>query len=349
MKPLTLSVVIPSYNSAAWLPTTFDALAAALRAADVAAEVIVIDDGSTDDTVDVVRARAGDFPGELVVSSQPNSGRFLARWAGLQQARAETVLLLDSRVLLDRASIAYALAQVGASPQRVAWNGYVVTDRTAPLVGRFWEVPTHVFWGGFLRSPRPVDLTAETFDSAPKGTTLFLAPRDVLVDAFRAAWPDGDARFVSDDTKLLRYIAAEHSIRLDPAFSATYRPRTTFQGFVAHSFDRGTLFVDSYAGTTASRSVVLIALALSPVLLLAVLVALAVAGRWGWAVATALLAVVAALSPLVPAAVNRCPPRGLLAYIVFLPVFVVPFWAGLVRGVFVHRKSFARQRGEETP
>jgi GT2 family glycosyltransferase len=335
-----LSVVIPSYNSARWLPSTIDALAAAVREADSDVEVIVVDDGSDDGSDLVIERLAATFPGDLRVIRQENSGRFLARWAGLEQASGELVLLLDSRVIIAPDALSYLLSAVEADPAPAGWNGHVHTDPSSPLVGRFWEVPTFVFWGRYLRDPRPFDLTPETFDSAPKGTGAFLARREVLREAFLQAWPEGDAKLISDDTKILRWIAEHGGIRLDPGFSATYRPRTTVRGFVQHSYDRGTLFVDSYAGTSALRSLVLLGAAVAPVLVVAAVVWLAVAGLGVGVALVAALLVLALLAPLVPAAINRCPGRAMLAYSTYVLVFLVPFWSGLVRGIVLHRSAF---------
>lgn len=343
-----LSIVIPSYNSADWLPTTFDSLAVAVRAAGVSVQIVVVDDGSTDDTTKIVAGLAPSFPGIVEVHRQENQGRFLARWAGLERARSERTLLFDSRVLLDPDSLRYLFDRLAEDPSHSVWNGHVRTDASAPLVGRFWEVPTHIFWAGYLREPRPMDITPENFDSVPKGTGTFLAPTALLREAFKATWPSEDARLVSDDTKLLRWLVESHPIRLDPGFSAVYRPRTTLRGFISHTFDRGTLFVDSYAGTTAIRSMILIALAALPILFVAACIVLALLGWAPVALAAIGCAVLIALAPLIPAAVNRCPPRALLAYIVILPVFIVPFWIGLVRGIVIHRKAFLPRRGHHT-
>ncbi|GAA4485313.1 glycosyltransferase family 2 protein [Microbacterium panaciterrae] len=337
---LTLSVVIPTYNSAPWLPSTLEALAEAVRRSQTQVEVVIVDDGSTDDSHELVVRIAEGFPASIVLLRQPNSGRFLARWAGIERATGQLVLLLDSRVILAPDSLAHVLSAAVDDPEPAGWNAHVYTDPASPLVGRFWEVPTYLFWGDYLRDPRPYDLTSTTFDSAPKGTGAFLARRDVIAAAFCQAWPEGDAKLISDDTKILRWIAENGGIRLDPGFAATYRPRTTLGGFIRHSFDRGTLFVDSYAGTSVPRSFVLLFAAVAPLLGVAVLASLVLIGNGVAALALAAACVLIALAPVVPAEFNRCPGRGIAAYICYLPVFLGPFWSGLVRGVVVHRNAF---------
>jgi hypothetical protein len=101
-----------------------------------------------------------------------------------------------------------------------------------------------------------------------------------MIAAYEASWPEENARFTSDDTKLLRRISDEQPIRLEPGFSATYRPRTTVKRFLAHALNRGTMFVDSYAGTSRARDAVLLLLVVLPPLFLVAAAASAITGRW---------------------------------------------------------------------
>jgi hypothetical protein len=333
---LDLSVVIPSYNSARWLPSTLDALARELTATGWTAEVLVVDDGSTDATAELVTALAADFPVALRVVAQENKGRFLARWAGLQEAAGRQVLLLDSRVLLEAGSLAHVERVLAASPEKTVWNGHCTTDPDAPLVGHFWEVLTHVFWGGYLGNPAPVEFGLETYDKHPKGTGVFIAPRELLLDACRVAWPTGNAALTSDDTKVIRHIAARIGIRLDPGFAAVYRPRGNVRDFVRHSFGRGTFLVDSFAGTSAGWNAALVGLAAAPVLAVALLAVLVAAGAWPVLAALALAALLVLAAPAALAARNRCPAKGIRSYLTYVPVFAGPYWAGLLRGLAVH-------------
>jgi GT2 family glycosyltransferase len=86
-----ISVVIPAYNQGAFLA---EAVSSALAQTHPDVEVIVVDDGSTDDTPAVLRAFA-DRPNVTVIR-QPNAGLPAARNRGLAAARGAYVCFLDS-------------------------------------------------------------------------------------------------------------------------------------------------------------------------------------------------------------------------------------------------------------
>ncbi len=91
---LRLSVVIPNYNYAEFVGQAIDS-ALAIDWPDV--EVIVVDDGSTDDSHTVI-ARYGR---RITVVLQANAGQYMAYNAGFAQATGDVIIFLDSDDLLE--------------------------------------------------------------------------------------------------------------------------------------------------------------------------------------------------------------------------------------------------------
>ena len=85
----TVSVIIPCYNHARLLAGAVESALAQTRSAD---EIIVVDDGSTDDTPGVARR----FGSRIIYVRQDNLGLAGARNTGIRRARGEVVALLDS-------------------------------------------------------------------------------------------------------------------------------------------------------------------------------------------------------------------------------------------------------------
>lgn len=92
-----LSIVIPAYNEAKRLPATLAHIAKHLPLLVPRCEVIVVVDGSTDNTVPVVQAASAHFPVplNLVVQGQ-NQGKGAAVRAGVAVSRGEWILLMDA-------------------------------------------------------------------------------------------------------------------------------------------------------------------------------------------------------------------------------------------------------------
>jgi glycosyltransferase involved in cell wall biosynthesis len=93
-KRLQISVVVPVYNGARTIARTVECL---LRQSLAPAEIIIIDDGSTDGT----RQALEKFSGQIRVRTQTNSGPASARNSGVRLATGDLVAFTDSDCLPD--------------------------------------------------------------------------------------------------------------------------------------------------------------------------------------------------------------------------------------------------------
>lgn len=84
-----ISVIIPCYNAERWIARAIDSV---LGQEDVSAEVIVIDDGSTDKSLEVIRG----FGDRIKWQTGANRGACAARNRGLALASTEYVMFLDA-------------------------------------------------------------------------------------------------------------------------------------------------------------------------------------------------------------------------------------------------------------
>jgi len=128
-----VAVIIPTHNRASLLPETIDSLFQQTRPPD---ELIVVNDGSTDDTAAVL-AR---YPSPLKAIHVPNGGRSRARNIGLCAATADFVCLLDDDDRLSPDSLAIRAAHLEAHPNIgvVYGDTRLIDEAGLPLSG---EVP----------------------------------------------------------------------------------------------------------------------------------------------------------------------------------------------------------------
>ena len=92
----TVSCVLPAFNEAGNLPNVVPDILQALRGLFSAVELIIIDDGSRDDTLKVARRLREIHPEVVVLELSRNFGKESALTAGLQATRGDVVVLMDA-------------------------------------------------------------------------------------------------------------------------------------------------------------------------------------------------------------------------------------------------------------
>jgi glycosyltransferase involved in cell wall biosynthesis len=243
----TLSVVIPYYNEPDWIRIVVaDLMAAVERSPFELADLIIVDDGSGEAGRAALERLAREHPVRIV--RQENAGRFIARITGIEATAGELVLLLDSRVSIRPDALSFVAAELERTGDAPVWTADVDQDLTGNPFARLIRLMEFLAWRDYMATPRTVSFGLEEFDRYPKGTTCFLAPRQLLLDAiaeFTTMYED--LREANDDTVLIRSIANRAPINISPGFSCLYRPRRAARPFVRHTYHRGSVFVDGYA------------------------------------------------------------------------------------------------------
>ncbi|MGI5179416.1 bifunctional polysaccharide deacetylase/glycosyltransferase family 2 protein [Dactylosporangium sp. CA-152071] len=208
-----VSVVVPAYNEAANIAATVRSL---IGNDYPALEVVVVDDGSTDDTADVVRRLA--LPGVRLIR-QANAGKPAALNTGVAAAHGELLVLVDGDTVFEPDAIG-RLVQPFADPSVGAVSGNTKVANRGGLLGR-WQHLEYVV--GFNLDRRMFDL-GECMPTIPGAIGAFR--RAALLDT------DGvPADTLAEDTDLTMAIlrAGWRVVYADRAIAWTEAPSSLRQ------------------------------------------------------------------------------------------------------------------------
>jgi len=184
-----IDVVLPAYNGSQVIRT---ALESALTQ-DVPLRIIVVDDGSTDDSADIARS----YGDRVTVLTQANRGVSGARNTGLAAAQAPYVALLDQDDVWEPGKLVRQLELIEAHPD----VGLIFTDML--LLKRDGTVVED----GYLRTTPPY----AALEGQPLGNQAFLLPESLGEAVLRF-------NFISPSTTLLRRQAIQEIGGFDEAF-----------------------------------------------------------------------------------------------------------------------------------
>jgi peptidoglycan/xylan/chitin deacetylase (PgdA/CDA1 family)/GT2 family glycosyltransferase len=126
-----VSVVVPAYNEQAGIAGTLRSLVAT---GYPGLEIVVVDDGSTDSTCDVVRSL--DLP-QVSLLQQPNSGKAAALRHGVAQATHDVLVLVDADTVFETDAIEN-LVRAMSDPAIGAVSGNTKVSNRGGLLGR-WQ------------------------------------------------------------------------------------------------------------------------------------------------------------------------------------------------------------------
>lgn len=324
---LGLTVVIPTYNGASWLPETVRHIETALDEASVkTCEVLIVNDGSTDNTIDVVEglAKSSKYPIRMV--TQKNGGRFVARRTGTEEAKYPNLLFVDTRVFIGKTSLQYIIERQAEDASRKVWCSHVRVDSKGNIYARFWETVAFVAWRSYFKNPKDTSYGIKEFDSYPKGTTCFFITKSILQDA--NDWFEKNTKDIktsNDDTLLLRYIAKDNSINVSPDFWCLYHARSSLKQYTRHVFHRGKVFVDGFLRNDGNHFFIplilfLILCVATPAAIIiqpALIVPLLVVAAAGW------------ILELIVTLLIGVPVKDAFSTVLLTPIFAVYYGAGI--------------------
>jgi glycosyltransferase involved in cell wall biosynthesis len=184
-----VDVILPAYNGGALIRKALDSA----FAQNVAMRVIVVDDGSTDDTAAIARSYSPD----VVVITQANRGVSGARNTGLAAAKAPYIALLDQDDIWRPGKLSRQLELIEAHPD----VGLVFTDMLLR------ETDGTVVEDGFLLATPPY----AALKRMALGNSAFLLPEALAAAMVRF-------NFISPSTVLLRRQAIDEIGGFDEAF-----------------------------------------------------------------------------------------------------------------------------------
>ncbi len=164
-----LSVVIPNYNHAEYLPDCLDSLLSQSHKAD---EIIIVDDGSTDNSAEVVRSFQKNHPEIILLKNEKNLGVHLTFNRGFQATRHELIfgtsaddLIFPSffekaLTLFDQADLALVCADfaVFLDQKPYQFKKYRMLDRNDPSI---------------LQPPEVIEVMRKTNFYIPSNTCIY--------------------------------------------------------------------------------------------------------------------------------------------------------------------------------
>jgi glycosyltransferase involved in cell wall biosynthesis len=193
-----ISVLLPAFDAARTLGA---ALRSIQRQTERDWECIVVDDGSSDDTLRVAQAVAR-ADARVCVVQRPHAGIVPALVAGLAACRAPLVARMDADDLMSRRRLELQRQALQRAPELAAVGCHVRLFPRAHLRAGLLE------YEGWLRAINtPEDVLREAFVECPLAHPTLMIRRDVLVElGYRdPSWPE-------DYDLLLRLLEARHAV-----------------------------------------------------------------------------------------------------------------------------------------
>ncbi len=191
---MRVTVIVPAYNEA----RTIEQVLRRLTELELDAEILVVDDGSADDTIAIVSALEPQIPGLRLIVHEQNQGKGAAVRTGINASTGEIVMIQDADLEYDPSDIPKLLAPIfsgaadvvygtrlrGGEPQRAHLFWHYAGNRFLSLLTNIlynttisdMEVGYKAFKGDLIRS---IKLVSNDFAFEPEVTAKILRHKDI--------------------------------------------------------------------------------------------------------------------------------------------------------------------------
>lgn len=139
---LPVSIVTPAYNASRFLPRCL----ASVKSQGVKCEHIVVDDCSTDNTLEVLNRLKLTNPQLVILQSSRNAGPLEARNLAIQKARGRFLAFLDADDVWLPAKLSKQIAFMESRAAAISFTDYRFMTEDAHLVGARIRGPSQIGW-----------------------------------------------------------------------------------------------------------------------------------------------------------------------------------------------------------
>jgi len=143
MSFVDLSIIVPAYNEELRIPPTLERLNAFLAAQPLNYEIVVVDDGSKDNTCAVVLAHAARMPNLRLVRQMPNRGKGAAVRRGMLEATGQIRVMCDADGSMPPEQLPRLLAPIIACKSEISIGSRYAegakTDVKQPFYRVMWS------------------------------------------------------------------------------------------------------------------------------------------------------------------------------------------------------------------
>jgi glycosyltransferase involved in cell wall biosynthesis len=212
MSQVLISFVVPAYNEEILIASCLDAIRAEIARSRQPAEIIVVNNNSTDRTREIALS----IPGVTVID-EPQRGLVPARRAGCLAARGRLIANIDADTMVPQGWLDTVLAEFARSPGLVALSGpFIHYD-----VSRTVQITVAVFYRFAFTTYLLVRFVFRAGSMMQGGNFVVLKSALDAADAFNP-----DFSFFGEDTELARRLSKVGAVKFSfalPAFSSGRR------------------------------------------------------------------------------------------------------------------------------